>query len=85
MLLLDISLITIIVPKMFHNLPKDIQDICYMFNIEHRDLMKKVLNQLIKYIYCENCNNLIAPSLLNRVNCCSSECLYNLMDNYKNR
>lgn len=43
--------------------------------------MKIVLNQLVKYIHCINCNGLIDPSILNKINCCSSECLYELMDN----
>ena len=75
-----IVLKTIIVPELFHILPKVIQDIVFEFNIEHRDQMKTVLNQLISYIFCINCNQLISPSILNRINCCSSECLYNLMN-----
>ena len=74
------ELTTIIVPELFHILPKVVKDIVFEFNIEHRDQMKIVLNQLISYIFCKNCNQLISPSILNKINCCSSECLYNLMD-----
>jgi len=76
----DLKTITIIVPELFYLLPKVVKDVVYEFNIEHRSQMKEVLNQLITYIFCKNCNGLICPSILNKVNCCSSECLYQLMD-----
>jgi hypothetical protein len=79
------NLKTINVPKFFYLLPKEIQDLVFEFNIEHRFLMKNVLNQLKNYIFCENCNKLIAPSLLNKVRYCSSVCLYNLLDIYNNK
>lgn len=69
---------TIILPYYFDELPKVIQDLVFMFNIDHRNQMKEVLNQLVDYIHCINCNKLIDPSLLNKVNCCSSFCLYEL-------
>jgi len=50
-------------------------------NINYNHQMKIVLDQLVKYIHCINCNGLIDPSILNKINCCSSECLYELMDN----
>lgn len=71
---------TIIVPEIFLNLPKDIQDIVFECNLDHRSQMKKVLDQLINYMFCVNCNKIIAPSLLNHVNCCSSICMYQLRD-----
>lgn len=73
-------LTTIIVPEIFLNLPKDIQDIVFECNLDHRSQMKKVLDQLINYMFCVNCNKIIAPSLLNHVNCCSSICMYQLRD-----
>ena len=79
------NIITMNVPEFFHLLPNEIQDLIFEFNIEYRVIMKNVLNQLINYIYCKNCSQLISPSLLNKINCCSAECLYNLMDEYKNK
>ena len=35
---------TIIVPSFFPNLPKEIQDLVYEFNWEHRKLFQKVLH-----------------------------------------
>jgi hypothetical protein len=81
--MVDINIIikkTIIVPILFENLPKSLQDLAFEYNIDHRPLMKKVLNQLVYYIHCENCNGLIEPSLINKVNCCSSICMYQLRD-----
>lgn len=75
-----VNKITIIVPYYFDDLPKVIQDLAFMFNVEHRNQLKKVLNQLVYYIHCVNCNKLIDPSLLNKVNCCSSICMYQLRD-----
>ena len=77
---MNTELKTIIVPELFYLLPKVLKDIVYEYNVEHRSQMKEVLNQLIMYIFCKNCNGLISPSILNRINCCSSECLYQLMD-----
>jgi hypothetical protein len=73
---------TIIVPDLFHKLPKVLQDIVYEYNCEHRFQMKCVLKQLITHIFCQNCSGLISPSLLNRVYCCSAECMYELMDGW---
>jgi len=72
------------IPEFFHLLPKEIKDLVFEFNIEHRTLMKNVLNQLKKFIFCENCNGIIPTSIINKASCCSSECLYNLLDEYKN-
>ena len=58
-----------------------IQNLTLESNINYYHQMKIVLNQLVKYIHCINCNSLIDPSILNKVNCCSSECMYELMDN----
>lgn len=71
---------TIELPLIFLDLPKDIQDLVFECNYEHREQMKIVLDQLINYIFCINCDKIIAPSLLNRVNCCSSICMYQLQD-----
>ena len=71
---------TIDLPLIFLDLPKDIQDIVFECNYEHRSNMKIVLDQLLNYIFCINCDKIIAPSLLNLVNCCSSICMYQLQD-----
>ena len=77
---------TIIIPSIFEELPKHIQDLVFECNVEHRYIMNIVLNQLLSYIHCVNCNKLIDPSLLNKINCCSSVCMYQLQDNqYLNR
>ena len=75
----------IIISKLFDKLPKVIKDTIFEYNVEHRYQMKHVLNQLITCIFCENCNGLIYPSLINKVSCCSSVCMYQLMDDYKYR
>ena len=74
------TLKTIELPLIFLDLPKVIQDAVFECNYEHRPKMKIVLQQLINYIFCANCSNLISPSLLNHVNCCSSICMYQLRD-----
>jgi len=71
---------TIVIPCFFESLPKEIQDLAFQCNVEHRPKMKLVLDQLVYYIHCVNCNRLIDPSLLNKVNCCSSTCMYQLRD-----
>jgi len=55
---------TIIVPYYFPLLPKVVRDLVFECNIHHRAELKKVLKQLIDYIFCVNCNRLIDPSLL---------------------
>jgi hypothetical protein len=77
---MSLILKTISIPSFFNKLPKELQDQVYEFNIDHRIQMKKVLEQLINNIFCVNCNNIISPSLLNQVNCCSSICMYQLRD-----
>jgi hypothetical protein len=72
--------LTIELPSFFENLPKDIQNLAFEFNIDHRSQMKIVLDQLVYFIHCVNCNGLIDPSILNKVNCCSSICMYQLRD-----
>jgi len=75
-----INKITIIVPYYFDDIPKVVQNLVYMCNIEHRNQLKEVLNQLVYYIHCVNCNKLMDPSLINKVNCCSSVCMYELQE-----
>lgn len=81
---MNINVITMNVPDFFHLLPNEIQDLIFEFNIEYRVIMKNVLNQLINYIYCKNCSQLISPSLLNKVCYCSSECMDEMWNNYIN-
>lgn len=73
---------TITIPYFFKNLPKEVQDLAFECNVDHRYQMKIVLNQLVDYIHCINCDRLIDPSLLNKVNCCSSECMYDCQSGY---
>ena len=75
-----INKITITLPYYFDNLPKVVQNLVYMCNMEHRNQLKEVLNQLVYYIHCVNCNKLMDPSLINKVNCCSSVCMYELQE-----
>jgi len=74
------NLETIELPLIFLGLPKVIQDMAFEYNSEHRPKMKIVLKQLTSNIFCENCGNIISPSLLIHVNCCSSICMYQLKD-----
>ena len=71
---------TLSVPKYFYKLPKDVQILVFEMNYEHYPQLQLVLVQLVKYIHCSNCRGLILPSLINKVTCCSSECMYELMD-----
>lgn len=71
---------TISFPCFFESLPKVIQDLVFECNVEHRSQMKIVLDQLVYFIHCVNCGKLIDPSILNKVNCCSSTCMYQLRD-----
>lgn len=67
---------TIIVPHFFYNLPKEVQDLVFEFNWEHRILFTQVLKQLMKNIHCICCKGYIEPYLWYKTDCCSLECLY---------
>ena len=71
---------TIIVPEIFLKLPKDIQDIVFECNLDHRSQMKKVLDELVHHIFCINCGEIIVPSILKYTNICSSICMHQLHD-----
>jgi hypothetical protein len=72
----------IIVPSFFHNLPKEIQDLVYEFNWEHRKLFKKVLSHLIEFTHCTYCNNVIGLDIVHKINYCSNDCLHYSWDNW---
>jgi len=74
---------TICVPTFFDNLPLDVKILVFEFNWEHRIMLKKVLDQFMKYLFCVNCGKIMLPSLLNRVSSCSSECMYEFIEDYK--
>ena len=67
---------TIITPSFFPNLPKEIQDLVYEFNWEHRKLFQKVLSHLIDFTHCKYCNDLIALNIVHKISYCTSDCLY---------
>jgi hypothetical protein len=71
---------TIEFPLFFSNLPKEVQDDIFMYNKDHRIQMKNVLDELLCSIFCVNCDEIISPSLMNHVNCCSSTCMHQLRD-----
>lgn len=73
---------TICVPAFFEKLPLDIQILVFELNWEHRIMLKKVLHQFMKQLFCENCKNMMPPSILTKISCCSSDCLYDLMYSY---
>lgn len=74
---------TICVPTFFPKLPLDIQILVFEFNWEHRIMLKKVLDEFMRYLFCDNCGKIMLPSLLNRVSSCSSECMYDFIEDYK--
>ena len=75
---------TICVPTFFHELPLDIQILVFEFNVEHRVMWKKVLDEFMRYLFCENCGKNMPPSLFNKVSCCSSDCMYEFMHHNTN-
>lgn len=73
---------TITLPSFFPNLPKEIQDLIYEFNWEHRKLFQKVLSHLIDFTHCKYCNDLIALNIIHKISYCTSDCLYNSTQNF---
>jgi hypothetical protein len=71
---------TITIPELFLNLPKEVQNLVFECNIDHRSQMKNVLDELVNNIFCVNCDGIISPSLMYHVDCCSSTCMYQLRD-----
>jgi hypothetical protein len=73
---------TICVPAFFDKLPLDIQILVYELNWEHRIMLKRVLCQFMKYLFCENCGKSMLPSILTKISCCSSDCMYEYIESY---
>ena len=73
---------TICVPAFFEKLPLDIQILVFELNWEHRIMLKKVLHQFMKQLFCENCKNIMPPSILTQISCCSSFCMYEFMESH---
>jgi hypothetical protein len=72
----------IILPKRIKLLPKEIQDLIYMFNVEHRYKMKKVFDYIHCIIYkCWICDIYLidilhhhAKRMRKHILVCSTEC-----------
>jgi len=69
-----------------YKLPKELQDIIYEFNVEHRPLYGKVLKQILAIgnYMCDNCEKIISKSeakikfiFFQKYRFCSSYCSYN--------
>ena len=75
---------TITLQSFFHDLPKEIQDLVYEFNCEHRKLFIKVLSQLMEFTHCTYCNGNIGLNIVHKINYCSNDCLHYDWDNWAN-
>jgi hypothetical protein len=65
--------------KRISQLPEDIQNLIYEYNVEHREKMKWALKDILENIKCENCNKRILKLIYSERNmnmtCCSVECV----------
>lgn len=71
--------------KRVSELPKEIQNIIYEFNVDHRKYMKRIFQYILQMKFiCDCCQkymvkNMYRSKYYERMFCCSNECLYILI------